>query len=308
MTVKNNLIWVGASLAVFLFLISFGNKTLLYMNTADLIGSLGSQCAPNWQCNSWTECNSRGEAYRQCADINNCMRAVSPDTSRDCVLTPEMLTSYQNDYENKLLNIGGDTSKIKVDFTGGIGEQNSGDCQYINDTSPICYYFNLPGNMSIKFSNSQASGDSSQGEMTFINGDTNKKLMTGIGSLKDPLNKISAGFYVYPTNSENIFYIVGDKTIENNIMSWKEIYFDVSKQDIVFYADAGVNLGGTNVSFVNIKKGAQKEYDINVNLPSSCTFPEKYGLNGIFVNNVKTKHFVFEIVVRRISNLKMWNF
>ena len=291
-TTKKDLFLIIIAFLAFLFLITFANNSLLYINTASLIGRQNkNNCISNWRCDSWTVCDSRGKSYRKCADINNCKDSVSPDTNRGCVLTPEMLSSYQNDYEKKLLFIGGNKSKIKIDFTRGIPTQNDENCQYINGAAPSCYYFNLPGNTSIKFLDDPILENIASGKMLFIKENTGKEIMTEIESLKEPLTNDSAGFYIYPTNVKNIFYIVGDRKTENNIMSWKEIYFDVLKQDIIFYADAGVELGNTRKSFINIKKGSEKKYDIDISLPINCTYPEKYELTGIFVNDKNNNIF-----------------
>lgn len=286
------MVLIVISFSVFLFFITFTNNKLVYINTASLIGSQHRiNCISNWKCNSWTACDTQGKSYRKCTDINNCEDPVSPNTTRACRLTPEMLSSYQNDYEKKLLIIGGYNSKIKIDFTNGIPEQNDENCQYVDDTTPACYYFNLPGNVSIKFLEDSTAENSASGKMIFINGETNKELITGIKNIKDLFTKTSAGFYVNPTNIKNIFYVYGGQKIENNIVSWKEIYFDVLNQDILFYADAGAESENAKKSFVNIKKGAKEEYDINVNLPDNCTYPEKYELNGVFINGKKNNIF-----------------
>jgi len=293
-TTTKDLLLITISFSIFLFLITFANNSLLYINTASLIGRQNN-CISNWQCDSWTVCDSQGKSYRKCTDMNSYKDSASPDVDRDCTLTPEMLSSYQNDYKKKLLLLGGDNSKIKIDFTNGIPEQNDANCQYVNDTTPTCYYFNLPGNASIKLLGGSISENTASGKMIFIKGGISKEIMTGIESIKEPLIKNSAGFYIYPTNVKNIFYIGGDRKVEDNIMSWKEIYFDVLKQDIIFYATAGIEIGTTKKSFINVKRGAKKEYTINVNLPDNCIYPEKYKLNGIFVNNKNNNIFPYSL-------------
>ena len=287
-TPKKDFLLTIISFLIFLLIIIFTDSKLIDINTTSLIGNENS-CTSNWQCDSWTVCDSQGKSYRKCINLNNCEGFTHPSTNRDCTLTPEMLSEYQNDYEKKLFFIGGDKSKIKIDFTRGIPAQNDESCQYINGVTPSCYYFNLPGNISINFLDDSISENTASGKMIFTKENTRKEIITGIGSIKEPLTKNSVGFYIYPTSEKNTFYIVGDRKTENNIMSWKEIYFDVLKQDIVFYADAGVELGNTRKSFINVKRGSTEEYDISINLPDNCTYPEKYELNSVFING-KNNH------------------
>jgi len=276
------------TLLIFLFLIGFGNNMLLRLNTAQLFGSRNNiPCNTDWECESWTACNSQGKAFRKCLDVNNCERSITPDTIRNCYLTPELLLAYQDDYEKKLsiINVG-DSEIIKIDATRSLPEQNDSGCQYINDTAEIiCYYFNLSPEKSIKF---LTDTDSSLGKMIFGKGEI---IMTGIESIREFSEKNAAGFSVYPTNNKDIFFIGGDRKIKNNVLSWKEIYFDASTQKIIFYADAGIELKNIKKSFINIKIGGKEEYNINISLPDNCNNLGKYKLNGIFINNINNTVF-----------------
>ncbi len=267
------------SVLIFTILIIFGNKLDPINKTANLTGIIkNNNCISNWQCDSWTACNIHNESTRVCKDLNNCKNTLSPKTFIQCKLTPEVLKLYQAEYEEKLLAIN-NTSKIKIDFTRGIPEQNDENCQNINNSLSSCYYFNLPNNINIKFKNTNG------GEIILENEGASKLIMDLIGPIGEPIDISSSGFYIYPTNFKNIFYIIGGKKIKNNIMSWMEMYLDISKKEIVFYADAGVELNNTRKSFVNIKKGSTKEHNINIILPEKCFAGKIYKFNSISIND-----------------------
>ncbi len=293
-TTKKDLFLIIISLSLFLLSSVFVGRGLSHLNMANLIGGKNN-CAPNWQCESWTTCNSDGKSYRKCTNLNSCDDSIFPNINRNCALTPEILSAYQNDYEKKLSAIGGDNYKIKIDFTNGIPEQNDENCQYLNSIKPFCYYFNLPKNISIKFLGDSISENTASGIMISIKENIRKEIMTGIKSIKEPFTENSAGFYIYPTNVENIFYIVGGTTIKNNIMSWEEIYFDVLEQNIIFHANVGAGLGETKKSFVNIIENGQEKYYINTNLPDNCTYPGKYKMNGLFINGEDNNIFPYSL-------------
>lgn len=279
MIIQKNWFLILASFFLFIISVKIGDK-LTDKNIASLISTASEQCTPNWQCVSWSKCDSQGKSYRQCKDLNNCKNSDLPEINHSCALTPEMLNLYQDDYEKKLLLIGGDNSKIKIDFTNELEQKNNESCQYSNDKTLSCYYFDLSKNVELKFTN---------GEIIFSNETENIKILDEISSTENPFDANSSVFSIYPTNIKDIFYIVGDKKIENNMMSWKEIYFDILKQDIVFYANAGAELKNTKKSFIDIKKGANEEYYIDTNLPDQCD--HSYQLNGIFINNKNNEIF-----------------
>ena len=44
------------------------------------------QCNPNWECGSWSECNSDGIQARICNDLNNCESDLNrPSESQSCI-------------------------------------------------------------------------------------------------------------------------------------------------------------------------------------------------------------------------------
>jgi len=55
-------------------------------NTQPLSNENKEECNPNWECTEWSECSSKGQKTRTCADMNHCgITKGKPRESEECV-------------------------------------------------------------------------------------------------------------------------------------------------------------------------------------------------------------------------------
>jgi len=92
------------SLKIARYYLKFDGETLILKPGQD---SNTQTCTPNWQCSSWSECNTTGTQTRSCIDMSNCATNESkPIESQACIMT------LYDDFSESELNL----TKWSIDY------------------------------------------------------------------------------------------------------------------------------------------------------------------------------------------------